>query len=92
LDNDPAGEEGTLAAVENVRKVRNVRNVPDLYVVDPVHLGDSKDPDELVRKHGTEALLSILEKREPAALFVGRHLLKGVTPKSPTHEREEAAA
>jgi replicative DNA helicase len=33
-----------------------------------------------------------LEKREPAALFVGRHLLKGVTPKSPTHEREEAAA
>jgi len=92
LDNDAAGVEGTLAAVDNVRKVRNVRNVPVLYVVDPVHLGDSKDPDELVRKHGTEALLFALEKREPAPFFVGGRLLKDVTPKSPVHEREEAAA
>lgn len=89
LDNDRAGAEGTLAAADNVRKVRNV---PVLYVVDPVHLGDSKDPDEYVRKHGEAALLTVLETREPAALFVGRQYLKDVTPESPGHEREEAAA
>jgi len=91
MDKDAAGVEGTLAAVENVRKVRNVRNVPVLYVVDPVHLGDCKDPDELARKHGVEAFRAVLEKREPPPLFVGRQFLKDVTPSSPVHVRDLAA-
>ena len=74
LDLDESGIEGTFKAVENVRKGAkgaNVRNVPVLDVLDPVHLGDCKDPDELVRKHGVDAFRALLEKREPAGPLLG---------------------
>lgn len=92
LDKDESGVEGTLKAVENVHKVRKVRKVPVVEVLDPVHLGDCKDPDELVRKNGVDAFRSLLEKREPAAYFVGRSFLGDVTPESPVRVREDAAA
>ena len=95
LDNDPKkdgtwpGYEGTLAAVENVLKVRNSINVP-IYVLDPVFLGTAKDPDALVHKDGMEAFHAVLEKREPAALFMGRQYLRDITPGSPLPEKETA--
>lgn len=93
MDNDTAGREGTLAALENVRKVRNSGDVPVtpvVDVVDPVHLGAAKDPDELVRKEGLRAFHALLGKREPAALFVGRSLLGNVSPASPEYEKRDA--
>ena len=76
LDNDPetlAGYMGTVAAVENLQKVINtgkVRNVPVLDVVHPSNLGECKDPDLLVRTFGMDALLSVVETRTPAAIFL----------------------
>jgi len=91
LDNDKAGKEGIFEAVRNARKVHNGGGVSVIYVLDPTHLGDCKDPDELVRKHGVDAFRAVLEKREPADYFEGRSLLGNVTPESPVTEREDAA-
>ena len=87
LDNDEAGKAGTVAALENATKGRKV---PVLYVLDPVDLGDVKDPDEFVRKHGVEAFGKLLERRKPGAVYAGLAFLEGITPKSEAHERREA--
>lgn len=98
LDNDPKtdgtwpGLEGTLKALENVRKVHNVGNVPVVDVLHPAHLGQYKDPDALVTKEGADVFRALLDKREPAALFVARCILGDVTPESPAHERQDKAA
>ncbi len=93
LDNDEPGRAGTVAAVENVIKgVNSINsvNVP-VYVLDPVFLGEAKDPDAFVHKNGVDAFRALLDKREPAEVFLGRQYLQGVTPESPVHVREEAA-
>ena len=86
-DADQAGREGLLKALENARKVGNV---PNVYVVDPADLGDAKDPDELVRRHGLDAFLEALEKRKPGAVYEAEARLAGVTPDAPDHRRREA--
>jgi len=77
LDNDPAGREGTLAAVENASKGNNV---PNVYVVDPEELEDCKDPDELVRRRGLKAFRSLLEQRVHAYRFKARSLVQKHKP------------
>ena len=94
LDNDEPGRAGTVAAVENIIKgVNGVNsiNVP-VNVLDPVHLGEAKDPDAFVHNNGVDAFRALLDKREPAAVFLGRHYLGDVTPESPVHVRQDAAA
>jgi len=98
LDNDPKkdgtwpGLEGTLKALENVRKVHKGGNVPVVDVLHPVHLGEHKDPDALVTKEGADAFRGLLDKREPAALFEARIILGDVSPKSLDRERQDKAA
>jgi DNA primase len=98
LDNDPKedgkwpGLEGTLKALENVRKVRKGGNVPVVDVLHPAHLGEHKDPDALVTKEGADAFRGLLDKRETAALFEARIILGDVSPKSLDRERQDKAA
>lgn len=87
LDNDPAGREGTLKAVDNLR---NADNAPVVAVVDPGELGDSKDPDEFVRKHGVDAFRLVVSKALPAPVYRVRVLLESVTPESPDIDRRAA--
>lgn len=60
LDNDQGGREGTTSALENLR---HASRAPAVYVVDPIHLGSAKDPEEYVRSKGMTALLALLNKR-----------------------------
>jgi len=91
LDNDEAGRAGTLKALENVRKVRNGGNVPVVDVLPPERLAPYKDPDALVREKGLDAFRALLDKREPASLYLGKDLLGNVTPDSPALDRQAAA-
>ncbi len=88
FDNDTAGREGTRAALEQSRQATTA---PNIQVVDPVALGDAKDPDELVRQDGLDAWRRVLATREPATVYAGRLLVDTVTPRSPHAERREAA-
>lgn len=87
LDYDKAGRDGTLAALDNASKGRNV---PVVYVVAPEDLAPHKDPDELVRKKGLEAFLSVLSKAQAGGVYRARTLLRDVKPESPDRERREA--
>ncbi len=87
FDNDEAGRKGTLRAITNSGMVNNVSNV---YVVDPVELSPYKDPDELVREKGLDAFRTVLQKRIPAAVYMGAAFLDGITPSSPDVVKREA--
>jgi DNA primase catalytic core len=87
LDNDAAGREGTLAAVQNVDLTRNV---PLVYLVDPAYLTPYKDPDELLRASGVPAISDLLSNRTPAAIFLAEEHLAGIAPDSADAEKEEA--
>lgn len=77
LDNDEAGREGLLAAIENASKASNV---PNVYVVDPAELGEYKDPDAFVREKDLEAFRSLLEGRVHAFRFLARSLVEKHKP------------
>lgn len=87
LDNDAPGKDGLFRSLENVLKVPHA---PVVYVVDPTSLGDSKDPDEFVRKNGADAFREILKEKIPGFVFYGRGLLSGVSTESTEHEKREA--
>lgn len=88
LDNDAAGRDGTRAALDALQRAKVDLAV---YAVDPAELGESKDPDELLRRHGLPALEEVLDRRLPGPLYRGLVLLQDVTPESPDHARREAA-
>jgi len=81
------GKEALLKALSNLRNVDNVRNV---YVLPPEALGTAKDPDELVRAKGVDALREVLRKVRPWAVYMGENLLEGVTPASEDRAKREA--
>lgn len=76
LDNDAAGVEGTLKAIETSLDVEPAP--PDLWVLPPSSLGDCKDPDAYVRQHGLPAFEKLLNSKETAAVFYARQILSGV--------------
>ena len=87
LDNDEAGKEGLLAALDNLQ---NVDAPPTVYVVDPSDLAEAKDPDELVRTKGLPAFLELAKNARPGAVYRGLDLLANVDPKSPDPLKREA--
>lgn len=87
LDNDEAGRQGTVKALDGALEAKAA---PEVWVVDPAELGDAKDPDELVRREGLEAFRAVLDQRVSGNLYRTRLLLEDVTPTSPDHERREA--
>lgn len=87
MDNDQAGKDGLLKALDNLR---NVPDSPVVYVVDPAALGECKDPDELIQTKGLEAWQKVLEGRLAGPVYRGKVLLEGITPASPDQARREA--
>lgn len=87
LDNDEAGREGAVAAVEAASRVDGG---PEVFVVNPSLLGASKDPDAFVRTHGKDAFLEVLSHARAAGVFLAELALEGVTPASPDKVRREA--
>lgn len=87
LDNDRAGREGTLAAVDAALRSDAA---PAVWVVDPAELGTCKDPDELVRRDGLDAFRALLDRRQTAAVYQLVAALGDVTPGSQNHERRAA--
>lgn len=97
-DNDPKadgtwpGREMLTKALGNLANVSNVAKVPKVYVIPPAALGTAKDPDELVRAGGVEALREVLTKAEPWVLDYAREgVLGDVTPASPYADKDAAA-
>lgn len=88
LDNDQAGREGLLAALENAL-LADPR--PDIRVVDPGELGEAKDPDELARSQGLEAWHTLLAKHRSLIQSLGSAHLGEITPESSLEERRSAA-
>jgi len=89
LDNDEAGRTGTRQAVENVHKGSNV---PVVYVVDPVELGDAKDPDELVRKLGVDAFREVVTKAVHAYHYKAHDLIRRHKPGADWTDKGQDAA
>ena len=71
LDNDPAGIEGRLSTI---KKLAN-DNI-EVFIVPPEKLGESKDPDEFVRKHGATAIKNILDAKEHGFRYLARDITK----------------
>lgn len=87
LDNDKAGCDGILQAISHAQKGNQI---PSLYVIDPSHLGDDKDPDEFVRRNGLRAFEKLLEHRTPANLYKSEILLGTISPQAPLSQKREA--
>ena len=88
LDSDDAGRAGTMKALDNLRKVDNP---PKVYVVTPEALGVYKDPDELVRAHGYDKLLEVINVRSSLwPDYYGRRVLGDLTPESEDRPKREA--
>ena len=67
-DSDEAGQNATMRALTIVRETGAKVKV----LVVP----DGKDPDEFIRKHGTEAFLKLTEKALPLAEYQIKYVLK----------------
>ena len=93
FDNDTAGREAILKALENVYNVRNtenVRNVP-VYVVSPDLLEPFKDPEELIRDRGGDYFREVMGAKKTAEIYHAEVILGDVTPESSEVERQRAA-
>lgn len=87
LDNDVAGRAATTRAVDNAARAQRS---PTVYVVSSDRLGKAKDPDELVRTHGTDGWSSLLTTRECGIGWRARELAADVEPDDPLADRREA--
>ena len=85
FDNDSIGLEGTIEAINNFYKLKNV---PQLYIVNPKALRESKDPDEYLRRHGVDAWNRIFSKRTHALRFKAQSIIS-TNKKSDTWEDHE---
>jgi hypothetical protein len=67
-------------------------DVPTLRVIDPARLGDVKDPDAFVRKHGIADFRGLVEEAECGIGWRARELLGGVSRDSEPTVRRRALA
>lgn len=89
LDNDASGREGTARAVERITRLTDA---PTLRVLDPAHLGDSKDPDAFVREHGVRSFGALVIDADCAVGWRAREFVDGITPESDAQRRRAALA
>jgi DNA primase len=73
FDADRAGQQGCWRAIENWAK--QACPVSLAVAILPANV---KDPDDLVKQQGPEALLQVLDAREPASVAYCRHLVGAV--------------
>jgi DNA primase len=89
FDNDLSGRDGLARAIEDVSRARVA---PDLRVLDPTQLGDSKDPDAFVREHGLGRFRELIDQAGCAVTWRALELTQGVSPGDETRERRAALA
>jgi DNA primase len=89
LDRDGPGR---AAAARVVERAVGARRSPAIFVVDSEHLAPSQDPDAFLARHGPDAWLELLTKRECGVTWRARELLEAATSKSTPDARREALA
>src|SRR5207247_1724196 len=77
FDNDPPGRDGLAWTITGACRAKDG---PALRVLEPAWLGDSKDPDAYVRKHGVEQLRALVDRAGCAVTWRALELTRGVTP------------
>ena len=87
LDRDAPGRTATARAVD--RAVRAKRS-PAIFVLESQHLAPAKDPDEFLRKHGSDVWRALLEKRECGITWRARDLLGALEPDASRVARRDA--
>lgn len=78
FDNDPPKEDGHITGLENtIDAVKMLLNETRInpFVIDPVLLGQHKDPDEYVRANGLEAYRALIERSESGAKWLARMIV-----------------
>lgn len=89
FDRDGPGRQATARAI--VAASRAARG-PRVLVVDPESLEPAKDPDELVKTNGVQALRGALSSRRCGVSWYALELLEGVDVGSPPDDRRQALA
>jgi hypothetical protein len=89
LDNDQPGRD---ALVQVIDRSARLEKAPEVRVVDPDELGDSKDPDEYVRKHGVDAFRMLIGHSECGITWRTFDRLRHLETDSSPRERRAALA
>ena len=77
FDNDPPKEDGYCTGIENTIdavKMLLTETRINPFVIDPVLLGQHKDPDEFVRANGIDAYKELMENAESGAKWLARKI------------------
>lgn len=89
FDNDMPGRDGLDRAIEGVVRMADA---PVVRVLDPTVLGESKDPDAFVRRHGIEKFRALVGESDCAVSWRARELIRGISPASESRDRRAALA
>ena len=81
FDNDPPKEDGHITGLENTidavkMLLTDTRINP--FVIDPLLMGEHKDPDEYVRANGIESYRTLVERSESGAKWLARKIISKV--------------
>jgi DNA primase len=85
LDNDRSGRDGTVRAIENAARARTS---PAVHVANTDGIG-AKDPDALVREHGTDAWRKLIDRRECGIVWRVKEMVKGIHADTPLEQRRQ---
>jgi hypothetical protein len=89
LDNDQPGRDALAQVIDRSARLEMA---PELRVVNPDELGDSKDPDEYVRKHGVDAFRALIGQSECGIAWRTFDRLRHLDTESSRRERRAALA
>ena len=89
LDNDESGRDALARVIDQTSRLEDA---PALRVVDPAKLGDAKDPDEYVRRHGVDRLRELLRDAECGVTWRTLDRMRHLEPDSPQRQRRAALA
>ena len=89
LDNDHPGRDALAQVIDRSARLEKA---PELRVVNPDELGDTKDPDEYVRKHGVDAFRTLIGHSECGITWRTFDRLRQLEPDSSRRERRAALA
>jgi DNA primase len=89
FDNDAAGREGLIRAVDHLSRAHAG---PGVRVLEPRQLEDSKDPDAFVRERGLETFLGLVERADCGVAWRALEFTDGVSSGEDATSRRAALA
>ena len=81
FDNDPPKDDGHITGIENTIdavKMLLTETRINPFVIDPLLMGEHKDPDEYVRANGLEAYRMLMQNSESGAKWLARKIISKV--------------